>query len=140
MAKLRKPNPNQAPPDTQTDMRMEDYTQQPTQHDDSFAPGESSRGRSTSFTEPERRLEPLRSHPPRPLTPFPTARSGEGDSAGSSNDVSKGKSSDKKELKQFPRDFNPAMFAGVCWCCGSTLVRRDLGEECVECWADQIVY
>jgi hypothetical protein len=135
MPKLRKLNPNQHPPETQITMLPEYSAQEFAQDNDVPAPIISSRG---LFTEPEKRLEQLRSHPPRSPTPSPPPRE---DAAGASKRSEKadGRSEDRPHM-QFPRDFNPDMFAGVCWCCGSTLVRDGLGEKCVECWADQIVY
>ncbi|KAF9739571.1 hypothetical protein PMIN01_02205 [Paraphaeosphaeria minitans] len=140
MSKLRKPNPSQPPLDSESEMPLKDSTQQSILNNDSSTHGQPHLGQSTSFTEPEGRLEPLRSHPPRSPTPYPTAQGGEEDRVASSEDATKSEGSDKKGPMQFPRDFNPDMFTGLCWCCGGRLVCKGLGEECVECWADQIVY
>lgn len=142
MTKLRKRNPNAPSPTTQKETQAGEAAQKPTQNenDNVLAPAQISRGRSTSFTEPVRHPEPLRSHRPCSPTPYPVARNPDEDATGASESASEGNASDEKHALEIPQDHNADMYSGKCWCCGSMLVRVGLGEECVECWADQIVY
>lgn len=138
--KLKKPNPNVSPqsslnPQPQTPASPDAMTmpQGSAQLDKSMRPV-NTRERGIAFKEPEERREPLHSRPPRSPSPYPTAQNVPEDV------VELPENAMQRSPRQFPHDVNPDMYAGVCWCCGSILERRGLGEECVECWADQIVY
>lgn len=133
MTRLAKPEPNRQ--NSHSETLPGDASQQSIQTDSPPTQETSVRERSISVKYPEIYLQPQRSNPPPSPTLHPTGQ------------VSPVRSSRASEIEdrnestvKFPHDFDFDKFAGLCWCCGGVLVRRGLGEECVECWADQIVY